>query len=117
VQEVPEGHPEALYGKTFVLSGVLDSLFRETAADLIKKHSGRVTQVCGFACRHANAGAQLLTAHCALPIYDCAGGSEGGWRRELEEASRVVQRKHTFNAEVLGLALFGLFVASCQGHY
>jgi len=42
---VPEGHPEALHGKTFVLTGVLDSLYRETAADLIKKHSGKVTQV------------------------------------------------------------------------
>eukprot|EP00983_Pelagomonas_calceolata_P113685 1160010-Pelagomonas_calceolata.AAC.5 len=42
--EVPEGHPEALHGKTFVISGVPDSLFRETATDLIKKHSGKVTQ-------------------------------------------------------------------------
>uniref|UniRef100_A0A7S3VUG6 BRCT domain-containing protein n=1 Tax=Dunaliella tertiolecta TaxID=3047 RepID=A0A7S3VUG6_DUNTE len=43
-KEVPEGHPEALHGKTFVISGVPDSLFRETATDLIKKHSGKVTQ-------------------------------------------------------------------------
>jgi len=47
---VPEGHPECLYGKTFVLSGVLDSLYRNSAFDLVKKHSGKITQVCVFVC-------------------------------------------------------------------
>ncbi len=42
-QEAPTGHPDCLTGKTFVLSGVLDSLQREGAEDLIKRHGGRVT--------------------------------------------------------------------------
>eukprot|EP00775_Hariotina_reticulata_P011005 gene11005-11159_t len=40
---VPRGHPDALSGKTFVFSGVLDSLFRDQARDLVLSHGGRVT--------------------------------------------------------------------------
>ncbi|XP_030960610.1 replication factor C subunit 1-like isoform X2 [Quercus lobata] len=40
---VPEGAPNCLAGLTFVISGTLDSLEREEAEDLIKRHGGRVT--------------------------------------------------------------------------
>lgn len=42
-KEVPEGAPDCLAGLTFVISGTLDSLEREEAGDLIKRHGGRVT--------------------------------------------------------------------------
>ncbi|XP_075635590.1 replication factor C subunit 1-like isoform X2 [Castanea sativa] len=42
-KEVPEGAPDCLAGSTFVISGTLDSLEREEAEDLIKRHGGRVT--------------------------------------------------------------------------
>lgn len=42
-KEIPEGAPECLAGLTFVISGTLDSLEREEAEDLIKRHGGRVT--------------------------------------------------------------------------
>ncbi|XP_052185630.1 replication factor C subunit 1 [Diospyros lotus] len=42
-KEVPEGDPNCLTGLTFVISGTLDSLEREEAEDLIKRHGGRVT--------------------------------------------------------------------------
>ncbi|KAF3955686.1 hypothetical protein CMV_019119 [Castanea mollissima] len=42
-KEVPEGAPNCLAGSAFVISGTLDSLEREEAEDLIKRHGGRVT--------------------------------------------------------------------------
>ncbi|XP_062171503.1 replication factor C subunit 1 isoform X2 [Alnus glutinosa] len=42
-KEAPEGAPDCLDGLTFVISGTLDSLEREEAEDLIKRHGGRVT--------------------------------------------------------------------------
>ncbi|KAK6163660.1 hypothetical protein DH2020_000524 [Rehmannia glutinosa] len=42
-KEVPEGAADCLDGLTFVISGTLDSLEREEAEDLIKRHGGRVT--------------------------------------------------------------------------
>lgn len=42
-KEVPEGAEDCLAGLTFVISGTLDSLEREEAEDLIKRHGGRVT--------------------------------------------------------------------------
>ncbi|KAL3616030.1 replication factor C subunit 1 [Castilleja foliolosa] len=42
-KEVPEGAANCLDGLTFVISGTLDSLEREEAEDLIKRHGGRVT--------------------------------------------------------------------------
>ncbi|XP_022957868.1 replication factor C subunit 1 isoform X1 [Cucurbita moschata] len=42
-KEVPEGAPDCLAGLTFVISGTLDSLEREEAEDLIKRHGGRIT--------------------------------------------------------------------------
>ena len=35
-QETPVGHPDCLYGKTFVVTGVLESLYRQDAEDAIK---------------------------------------------------------------------------------
>ncbi|GIL93301.1 hypothetical protein Vretimale_15681 [Volvox reticuliferus] len=43
-KEVPRGHPDCLTGRTFVITGVLDSLMRPDAEDLIKRHGGKVTQ-------------------------------------------------------------------------
>ncbi|KAG2453593.1 hypothetical protein HYH02_001811 [Chlamydomonas schloesseri] len=43
-KEAPRGHPDCLTGKTFVISGVLDSLGRDEATDYIKRHGGRTTQ-------------------------------------------------------------------------
>ena len=40
---MPRGHSECLKGRTFVITGVLDSLKRGQAEDFIKRHSGRVT--------------------------------------------------------------------------
>ena len=37
------GHANCLKGKTFVITGTLDSLYRGEAEDYIKRHSGRVT--------------------------------------------------------------------------
>ncbi|KAL1816445.1 hypothetical protein DCAR_0520842 [Daucus carota subsp. sativus] len=42
-KEVPEGAPNCLANLTFVISGTLDSLEREEAEDLIKRHGGRIT--------------------------------------------------------------------------
>ncbi|KAH7306219.1 hypothetical protein KP509_22G002100 [Ceratopteris richardii] len=42
-KEVPDGAEDCLSGLTFVISGTLDSLEREEAEDLIKRHGGRVT--------------------------------------------------------------------------
>ena len=38
-----QGAPNCLEGLTFVISGVLDSIERDQASELIKKYGGRVT--------------------------------------------------------------------------
>lgn len=43
MQEKPLGQSNCLKGKTFVITGTLDSLYRNEAEDYIKRHSGRVT--------------------------------------------------------------------------
>ena len=43
MQDVPRAHPDCLTGKTFVITGNLESLGRDEATELVKKHSGRVT--------------------------------------------------------------------------
>ena len=43
MQDVPRGHPDCLTGKTFVITGNLESLGRDEAAEVVKRHSGRVT--------------------------------------------------------------------------
>lgn len=40
---IPEGKPECLQGLVFVLTGVMESLDREEATELIKKYGGKVT--------------------------------------------------------------------------
>ena len=40
---IPEGEEDCLDGLTFVITGVLESMEREQASDLIKKYGGRVT--------------------------------------------------------------------------
>ena len=42
--DVPSGSEFALLGKTFVISGTLNSLTKDEARDFIKKHGGRVTE-------------------------------------------------------------------------
>ncbi|XP_037773561.1 replication factor C subunit 1-like [Penaeus monodon] len=42
-KEIPEGEPDCLQGLVFVLSGVYESLDREEASELIKRHGGKVT--------------------------------------------------------------------------
>ncbi|KAL5248432.1 hypothetical protein ACHWQZ_G017574 [Mnemiopsis leidyi] len=42
-KEIPEGAANCLEGLTFVISGVLDSIERDEAAEIIKKYGGRVT--------------------------------------------------------------------------
>lgn len=42
-KEVPIGAPNCLAGKTFVLSGILDSLERGDVEDIVSKYGGRVT--------------------------------------------------------------------------
>jgi replication factor C subunit 1 len=44
LQTVPAGHPDAFTGKVFVFSGVLPSLYREQATDLVAGHGGRSTK-------------------------------------------------------------------------
>ncbi len=43
LNSLPSGAPNCLEGLTFVITGVLDSLEREDAADIIKKYGGKVT--------------------------------------------------------------------------
>ncbi|XP_068084538.1 replication factor C subunit 1 isoform X2 [Anabrus simplex] len=42
-KEIPKGKPGCLSGLTFVITGVLDSLEREQAVNIIKDYGGRVT--------------------------------------------------------------------------
>ncbi|XP_065350449.1 replication factor C subunit 1 isoform X2 [Cloeon dipterum] len=43
MKELPEGAENCLSGLTFVITGVLDSLDREGAAELVQKYGGKVT--------------------------------------------------------------------------
>lgn len=43
-KEIPEGAPGCFEKLTFVITGVLDSLDRDEAADLVKKYGGKVAQ-------------------------------------------------------------------------
>lgn len=42
-KEIPQGAPGCLLGLTFVFTGELESLSREEAQDLVKRHGGRTT--------------------------------------------------------------------------
>lgn len=52
------GHPDAFTNKVFVFSGVLDSLYRDQAKDLVLRHGGRVTG--GHQHQHCRHCRQLL---------------------------------------------------------
>ncbi len=41
-KDPPQGAPDCLAGKTFVITGVLDYMEREEASDLILQHGGKV---------------------------------------------------------------------------
>lgn len=41
---IPEGEPGCMIGLTFVITGVLESLEREEAQELVQKYGGKVTQ-------------------------------------------------------------------------
>lgn len=41
-KEIPKGRPNCLAGKVFIVSGVLDSMERNEADDLIKKYGGKI---------------------------------------------------------------------------
>mmetsp|Transcript_25997 Transcript_25997/g.41845 ORF Transcript_25997/g.41845 Transcript_25997/m.41845 type:complete len:87 (-) Transcript_25997:486-746(-) len=45
-EEIQQGNPNCLQGLTFVITGILESLKRDEASDLIKKYGGslRVTK-------------------------------------------------------------------------
>jgi replication factor C subunit 1 len=43
MKDIPEGAPNCLAGLTFVMTGVLDSLERDSCKDLIEQYGGRVT--------------------------------------------------------------------------
>lgn len=55
-QTIPRGHPDAFTNKTFVITGVLDSLTRQDAEDLVKRHGGKVTQAVSGRTRFLVAG-------------------------------------------------------------
>ncbi|PSN56812.1 Replication factor C subunit 1 [Blattella germanica] len=42
-KEIPEGKPNCLSGKVFVLTGVLDTIDRDQATSIIKQYGGKVT--------------------------------------------------------------------------
>ena len=42
-KEIPVGAEDCLEGLTFVFTGVMDSMERDEAADLVKRYGGRVT--------------------------------------------------------------------------
>lgn len=66
-QDAPRGHPDCLTGKTFVITGILDSLHRAEAEDLIKRHGGKV-----------GAGVRAWAAALARPATGGAGREAAG---------------------------------------
>ena len=82
-QEAPRGHPECLLNRTVVLTGVLDSLQREDAEDLIKRHGGRTTGSVSGKTTYLLAGTQ------------CGRSKIAQARPVLRHRSRRVARKAT----------------------
>ena len=62
---VPDGHPECLHDKTFVISGVLESLTRDEATNAIKRHGGRVTSAVSGKTTFLLVGKEAGGAKCA----------------------------------------------------
>lgn len=82
-QAIPTGHPDCFTGMTFVISGVLDSLSRQDAADLVKRHGGKVTGsvsgktkflLCGTECGNSKWGGAREKSECKLVLGR-------GWKR------------------------------------
>jgi replication factor C subunit 1 len=75
-KSIPTGQPNCLYGKVFVITGVLDSLEREEAIDLILKYGGEVTKSVAKKTTHALVGLEPGPGKMAqirargLPIVD-----------------------------------------------
>jgi replication factor C subunit 1 len=69
LQTVPAGHPDAFTAKVFVFSGVLPSLYREQATDLVAGHGGRSTKdVSG------KSSFLVVGNNCSRRKYDKVGG-------------------------------------------
>ncbi|KAL6776732.1 RFC1 [Auxenochlorella protothecoides x Auxenochlorella symbiontica] len=114
---IPKGHPDCLTGKTFVISGVLDSMKREEAEDLIRRHGGKVTgNVSGrtsflvigqYAGRSKHAAAQAK----GTPVID-----EGGLLSLVEATVHLVSRSpDTARGAVSGAAPAAAAAASAPG--
>lgn len=71
----PIGHPDCLTKYTFVLSGVLDSMYRHEATDYIKRHGGRVTSAVSGKTSFLLCGALEPGPACA----DCRAGYYSGF--------------------------------------
>ena len=63
-KDYPSGHPDAFTKCTFVLSGVLDSMYRQEATDYIKRHGGRVTSAVSGKTTFLLCGAHLPSVAC-----------------------------------------------------
>ena len=73
-KDLPTGHPDCLTRYTFVVSGVLDSMFRNEAQDFIKRHGGRVTGSVSSKTTFLLCGAPLTcTAHKSSVITTAFG--------------------------------------------
>ncbi len=82
LQEIPTGHPDCLTNKTMVVTGNLESLTRDEAEDLFKRHGGKTTssvsgkttfllvgQNCG---RSKTKGVRCSTRFARCPALGCA---------------------------------------------
>lgn len=56
LKRIPEGRPGCLAGMTFIVTGVLDSLERMEAEELVKKYGGGVAKSVTRKCTHALVG-------------------------------------------------------------
>lgn len=57
-KSLPEGAPDCLVGKVFVISGVLDSLLREECQDLCRQYGGRVVSAVSKKVTHGIIGSE-----------------------------------------------------------
>lgn len=56
MKDLPQGKPYCLYGKVFVITGILESLDRDTAASLIEEYGGDVAKSVAKKVTHALVG-------------------------------------------------------------
>ena len=71
---IPEGKPNCLSGLTFVITGELDSLYRDQAASLIQSSGGRVTGSISKKTSHVLVGREAGESKLAK-----VGGAQCGW--------------------------------------